>query len=180
MTRSSSIALASLALVTLSIGALACGQLATIGSDRSDESALSPNGQPGPADASLDPAPTPDDAAAPPIPQDASLPSPQGTLTCPSSDAGVTYTYDRSCTAASDCVIGFLSIDCCGSQMAYGINAAAKSRFDETALTCGIRGVCDCAAEYVRSEDGATSLYADHHDLQVGCADQRCITYIAK
>lgn len=180
MTRSSSIHLVGFAFVTLvtaGLGALACGQVASIGSDKSGDSALSPNDEPG--DSSLDPEPTPDDAAAPPIPEDASLPT-QGVLACPSSDGGSSLSYDRSCNGPSDCSIGYVSVDCCGSLSAYGINVAEQSRFDESAKTCGVAAVCDCAPKLARSEDGETSLYADHHDIQVGCLDRRCITYIVK
>lgn len=183
MTRSSSTNLAGIAfvtLVTLGLGALACGQVASIGSDKSGNSALSPNDEPGePGDASLDPEPTPTDAAAPPMMVDAS-PALQGSLTCSAND-GTTLTYDRSClNGPSECAIGYIAVDCCGTVAAYGINVAEQSRFDESAKTCGPANVCDCAPKMARAEDGETSLYADHHDVQVGCVDLHCVTYIAK
>lgn len=35
--------------------------------------------------------------------------------------------FDRSCSEADDCAVGFCAVDCCGTRMAVGISRAEES-----------------------------------------------------
>jgi hypothetical protein len=89
-------------------------------------------------------------------------------------------TYDKGCVTPSDCAIGLHFMDCCGSEIALGINVSEKGRFDAAAGICDGGGpLCDCASSGVIAEDGRPSHEPQTlADVRVSCPGGRCTTSI--
>ncbi|MDH5490347.1 MAG: hypothetical protein OEY14_00080 [Myxococcales bacterium] len=87
-----------------------------------------------------------------------------GAVDCSSSGAGgwASPALDKSCTLASECVIVYHQLDCCGSELALGINAAAQPRAEILEAECrAMYPGCGCAAGPITAEDGNTGLPGD-------------------
>jgi hypothetical protein len=89
--------------------------------------------------------------------------------------------YDKSCAAAADCAIGRHYLDCCGSEIALGINVSEAARFDASGGICNGQGpLCACASQGLVAEDGQHSHDLEHlSDVSVACNAGRCETSIA-
>jgi len=64
-------------------------------------------------------------------------------------------TFDRSCRADADCVVGMHVSNCCYSQ-AIGISAHEKARFDAVEVGCSgaATGFCGCEGDVASSDGG--------------------------
>jgi hypothetical protein len=83
-------------------------------------------------------------------------------------------TFDKSCDAATDCLIGLHQVDCCGSLVAIGIRASERDRFQADEARCvAMYPGCDCAGRPTLAEDGHTGTY---DRLVVRCDGGRCMT----
>ncbi len=102
-----------------------------------------------------------------------------GTPTPPPGSTAVTY--DKGCVTPADCAIGRHLTDCCGSEIALGINVSETGRFDGTAGVCDGGGpFCDCASRGVVAEDGRQSHDPlNLSDVRVSCPGGLCTTSIA-
>jgi hypothetical protein len=114
---------------------------------------------------------------------DAGAPAPvDGVVLCPfglPDDAGgpdaATQTYRRDCTTASDCAIGVHLNNCCGQQIALGVRASEKPRFDDGGGCGGEPALCECAPGPTLTDDGETTSYND--PVAVTCTMENCNSY---
>jgi hypothetical protein len=139
----------------------------------------------GPFDASSDAEPdagTPD--AATPVPgatPDASTPA---LVHCPWEHGGPDggkVAYDKDCVRDVDCAIGMHLNNCCGQEIALGVNASDRWIFTQDGGICGdeFGGLCDCAIGGTIAEDGRTSMKPGGGDIVVACVSGRCVTHVA-
>jgi hypothetical protein len=109
-------------------------------------------------------------------------PGAMGSLTCPyglgdSSDV----LYDKSCTAPGDCTFGLHYLDCCGTQVALGINARDAPAFDLDAggICHGAGAMCQCLDRGVYAEDGQRiTANGAFGEIVVSCIAGSCVTSI--
>ena len=63
--------------------------------------------------------------------------------------------FDRSCAQDSDCAVAIHQINCCGSHLAWGIQASALAAFTAAEATCDAQyPKCGCPAFQTMAEDG--------------------------
>lgn len=85
--------------------------------------------------------------------------------------------FDKACAMPSDCVVALHTVNCCGTMVALGINAAEKSAFDAAEATCDMQYPgCGCAQMPTTTEDGKMSM--DDTQIQVGCTNGQCTTFL--
>ncbi|MFO0588445.1 MAG: hypothetical protein U0441_12925 [Polyangiaceae bacterium] len=85
--------------------------------------------------------------------------------------------FDRACAAATDCVIGFHQINCCGTRTAMGIASTAQSDFAAAEATCESQYPgCGCAQGPTMTDEGSTAI--DEAMIQVQCSGGMCMTYV--
>jgi hypothetical protein len=85
-------------------------------------------------------------------------------------------TFDKTCSADSDCDVGLNQIDCCGTLRAIGINVAERDRFDAAEAVCYEQyPPCGCAPRGVETEDDQVVYYPG--DVGVACTRGACLTY---
>ena len=89
----------------------------------------------------------------------------------------------RWCTTDTDCIVGLVTIDCCGNTIAIGINRTERARVDVLRSTCEQSSVpCGCPPGATRTDSGETAL--DAMSIQVACASagplRSCLTYVMK
>jgi hypothetical protein len=96
-------------------------------------------------------------------------------------DGGV-IPYDKKCTATSDCAIGMHLNNCCGEEIALGVNVDDVARFRRDGGICGDEygGPCDCAMGGTVAEDGQTSRQPMGTDIVVACVAGECLTHVAR
>ena len=83
----------------------------------------------------------------------------------------------KACTVANACIVVFHQIDCCGSQVAVGINHASKDAFDtDEATWLATCPACGCASRPTIAEDGKTA--AQMSDFKVACVNNQCRSYV--
>jgi hypothetical protein len=89
-------------------------------------------------------------------------------------DGSTIATIDKSCETSLDCVLVNHVVDCCGSILIMGINAAAVRTFQaaETQCTAG-QPVCDCAPQGTNLEDG-TWIGIGSTNYDVDCSALQC------
>lgn len=83
--------------------------------------------------------------------------------------------FDRSCTVPSDCAIGTVQVDCCGTLTVTGIASSETRRFEEAAALCASQFPgCGCPTQPTYADDGtvATGTVAP----VVGCVSGTCTT----
>ena len=86
--------------------------------------------------------------------------------------------FDRTCSAPADCVLRFHQVDCCGSQVALGVNQADSADFDAAEAVCQSQYPgCGCAAMPTVADDGTTS--GDPAAFSVDCVGGQCATSAA-
>lgn len=96
------------------------------------------------------------------------------TFTC--SDPNDPTTAEASCNAPSDCAIGSVLTDCCGSTRVTGVTASTLDAFTADADGCFV-AVCDCVAQPETADDG----HQENHGVAptVDCIDHLCTTTFA-
>ena len=87
--------------------------------------------------------------------------------------------FDKSCATDNDCIVKFHTIICCGTQTAWGVNAAARAAFEsaETACDAAYPG-CGCPTGATTAEDGKTSLAGDGSDFFASCTAGQCHSFV--
>jgi hypothetical protein len=83
--------------------------------------------------------------------------------------------YDKTCTAASDCAIGVHQTDCCGSTLAIGMMKAELARFTADEQECEAQYPRCACSETVTAEDGNN---ASGKTVAVRCEAGSCMTAI--
>jgi hypothetical protein len=123
-----------------------------------------------------DPAPAPD--AGPPDagePDAGEADAGPGDIVCTPEGVDMFRMFDRRCTAASECAAVQLQVDCCGSLLVTGINAAGVAEFEEAATICrSMYPACDCPALMPRTDDGSRAANPDL--ATVDCVGMACRT----
>lgn len=96
-------------------------------------------------------------------------------LACES--GGTTFPgLDKACSYATDCFIARHMINCCGTQIAVGVNAADESSFAAAESACAAAyAACGCAEQPTMAEDGRTE---NQGAIAVRCDSGRCRTYV--
>jgi hypothetical protein len=85
-------------------------------------------------------------------------------------------TFDKTCTADTDCVTKLHQINCCGTQKAIGVAKSDSASFDSIEAACDWPK-CGCATMPTEAEDGTTSAsFGDA--IPVACKAGQCTTYI--
>jgi hypothetical protein len=85
--------------------------------------------------------------------------------------------FDKSCTNVSECVLVFHTIDCCGTDVVWGINENEVERFEAAEAICDEQYPgCGCPAGPTMAEDGETGYGPD--DFEVECTDSTCKSYV--
>ena len=86
--------------------------------------------------------------------------------------------FPKACQTADDCAIGYHAIDCCGSPIAVGIQAADEQSFMEAENMCLLQyPLCDCIPQPPLAEDG--NQLGEGQEVAVECKDMLCTTFIA-
>jgi hypothetical protein len=85
--------------------------------------------------------------------------------------------FDKSCATPADCVIKLHMINCCGTQIAIGINASQSAAFDQAEALCdAMYPGCGCAQGPTKADDGKEAT--DISMIKVDCKAGACSTYI--
>ncbi len=84
--------------------------------------------------------------------------------------------YEVSCDEPSDCRIGWLSLDCCGSARAVGVAAKAEGRFKRSVAACSDVPSCECLAEPTVLDSGEKT--EQPADIALACRKGRCFTHL--
>jgi hypothetical protein len=85
--------------------------------------------------------------------------------------------FDKTCGGEEDCALVFHTVDCCGTQVAWGINVDEVSAFDAAEAICDSQYPdCDCMAQETEADDGNSSF--NHDDFAVACQSGSCMSYI--
>lgn len=103
-----------------------------------------------------------------------------------STDAGPPCAFiesvDRTCLGDEACVVAVHQVNCCGSEIATGIDRGERERFDALEALCveSYPG-CGCAAGPTMTDSG--EIVTDLASVQVGCILRGtggvCMTYVA-
>lgn len=97
-------------------------------------------------------------------------------IVCGASDRGSFPTFDRSCGAATDCVVALHQTDCCGSRRAMGINAGQRDAFNRAEAVCRpMYRECGCPAGIPTTDDGASA--DPFTTIPVECRTGTCTTF---
>lgn len=101
------------------------------------------------------------------------------------SPAGMCSTYpfpsfSKCCSGDDECVVAFHQISCCGTHVAWGINAKDKAAFDAAEAMCEMAYPgCGCPTGPTMAEDGKFSKdFGGSGDIGVGCMSGACTTFI--
>ena len=85
--------------------------------------------------------------------------------------------FDKSCGNEADCALVFHTINCCGTDVAWGINADEVPAFEAAEAICDSQYPgCGCPAQATEAEDGNTSW--DPNDFAVQCDGGTCMSYV--
>jgi hypothetical protein len=98
-------------------------------------------------------------------------------LSCSQNEPFGATGLDRSCARASDCVVARHMVDCCGTMIAFGLNAADEQRFKLAERRCAATfPACGCAPGPTRTDDGSEAF--DDAGIEVACLQGTCTTYL--
>lgn len=85
--------------------------------------------------------------------------------------------FDESCQNDHDCVVVFHQVNCCGTEVAWGIAASAKDAFDQAEEECRSQYPgCGCPPLPTEAEDGNTGW--DVNQFAVRCKSGECFSYV--
>lgn len=86
-------------------------------------------------------------------------------------------TFDKTCGVDSDCALVLHTINCCGTEVAWGISTSETAAFEAAETTCDSQyPECDCAAFPTLAEDGNEVM--DANQLAVTCQMGACMSYV--
>ncbi len=86
-------------------------------------------------------------------------------------------TFDRTCSGASDCVVAFHQINCCGTRRAMGIAKGELAAFGQAEAVCESQYPgCGCAQQPTAADDGNSTF--DESSIQVTCLMGNCSTFV--
>ena len=87
---------------------------------------------------------------------------------------------DRSCTTSADCVAVLHVVNCCGSEMVFGLRASEQARFQTLEAQCDATyPACGCAAQQPVADDGSRLRFGDVGAAGVACVQGTCTTFVA-
>jgi len=115
---------------------------------------------------------------------DAGATAPAASVRCPWEQGTMpvkTVPYDKRCATTADCAIGLHLNDCCGQEIAMGVNKGSLALFTRDGGICGdeFGGLCDCATGGIVAEDGRMSKKPKGADIVVACTAGACVTHVA-
>jgi hypothetical protein len=85
--------------------------------------------------------------------------------------------FDKQCGNVGECAMVFHTIDCCGTEVVWGINENEVDRFDAAEEICDAQyPACGCPAGPTTAEDGNTGFGPD--DFEIECTDGTCKSYV--
>ncbi len=80
------------------------------------------------------------------------------------------------CQSTKDCTYMLHQVDCCGSQIAWGVTKTSKSAIESTEFACNkLQPICDCIPKPVLAEDGDN---AGSGLIAITCEGGLCQSYI--
>lgn len=84
---------------------------------------------------------------------------------------------DKQCGSVSECALVFHTVDCCGTDVVWGINEDEVARFDEAEAICDAQyPPCGCAPGPTEAEDGDTAFEPDAFEVE--CNGGICKSYV--
>lgn len=85
--------------------------------------------------------------------------------------------FEKSCQSDEDCVLVFHQVNCCGTEVAWGIAASEKAAFDAAEKECRAQfPPCGCPAFPTEAEDG--NIPKDPDQIAVRCKAGTCFSYV--
>ena len=85
--------------------------------------------------------------------------------------------FDRTCAQDGDCTVVFHQTDCCGTVVAWGLNADAGKPFSEAESECAMMyGICECAPMPTVTDDGKST--EDTTQVTVTCVESMCTSTV--
>ena len=85
--------------------------------------------------------------------------------------------FSRRCEMNADCALVFHLVNCCGTQVAWGIRADEVRRFEEAEAECRSQMyACGCPSFPTEADDGNT--HWDHTAFAARCQENRCSSYV--
>lgn len=85
--------------------------------------------------------------------------------------------FDKGCDGTGDCVIVYLSLDCCGTTLAAGVHASEEERFNAAWEECLLElPMCGCPSGPPVAEDGESTMELD--SIEVECDGGKCMTFV--
>lgn len=93
--------------------------------------------------------------------------------------AGQRLSYRVECQTDDECAVGWLAVDCCGTQRAVGVRKDARLDLEERVSRLrGHAASCECLASPTTLDNGA--LNEDPRLVDVACVEGACMTASAK
>ena len=93
---------------------------------------------------------------------------------CGANDDVVFPEFERSCDTDDACVAVIHQINCCGTLVATGVNAAEQGRFDEAEALCREQfPMCRCPQEQTMADDGTVQV--GERSARAVCEEGRCV-----
>ena len=90
---------------------------------------------------------------------------------------GTTFPFlEKGCVAATDCFVAEHMHNCCGTQIAVGLNKSAQAAFTQAEAACSMAYPgCGCAQFPTTAEDGRSETDGT---IQVRCDSGLCTTFV--
>lgn len=86
-------------------------------------------------------------------------------------------TFDKNCGSDDDCALVFHTINCCGTEVALGINQEQLAFFNAAEAVCDSQYPgCGCAQDATRAEDGKTAW--GQEAFGVSCDGFQCRSHV--
>ena len=96
---------------------------------------------------------------------------------CSGSGPAFFPTFSKQCSADSDCAVAFHQINCCGTQVAWGIQACEMGAFSTSETQCESQYPgCGCAQFMTQAEDGYSSF--TNSDFAAKCDAGVCRSFV--
>jgi hypothetical protein len=78
--------------------------------------------------------------------------------------------FGDKCVSNNDCALVFHQVDCCGNQIAMGLNKNSMTDFKDAEAICSAQyPACGCPVGPYKADDG--SMSNDKNDFSVSCSD---------
>ncbi len=101
-----------------------------------------------------------------------------GSVNCAMGGANSFPVWSDTCKVDSDCAVAQHQINCCGTNVALGINVCAKDKFAAAEATCqGQYPGCGCASFATLAQDGFSAFGADDI-FGAKCTAGLCQSYV--